>query len=595
MRAKDWFIIVFCLVIGTALLTLAETRTDSIHTAREEMGLVANASLENAPPSLAFATVAMGAFRGVIVDILWMRADTLKNEGKFFDAKQLAEWITTLQPRFAAVWDFHAWNMAYNISVAIPNTQPEERWRWVRNGYELLRDRAIQLNPNSILLYRSLAWIFQHKIAGISDDCHKYYKRELALAFRPLIDENTNEYFDKLAGAPETLAEIMADEEIAAFVEALQEADPVFLEKNKLVSNYLSLQQTPGRFPAQALEVIQTFRGSAAMDRFDVFTKAYQIRNVWKFDIDYMIELNKEFGPVKFEDPNNHMPLNWQHPATHSLYWGAMGLDIAGREGEYRVDEKNTDRIVFHALQLMFRSGKTVLYEKPGEEPQIFLLPDLQMFHSCDRAWRDVIKKYESLERSNPKAVRGGHKNFLENAVLTFYQAGHRKKAGQLYRRLQRDHMIDPAGFERAEYKVPFMTFLRERMKSEMEGVGPQDATEFIIGFLREGLYRFAMHEDDDAAGFENYAQEIYDVYMKDRATDPVERQRMGLASMKFMRYQAFMLFLDDPMYPESIRIGLVNRLKLEQPETFKQFEQQHQEVLDRLRRMQEESDFETP
>ena len=102
----------------------------------------------------------MGAFRGLIVDILWMRADTLKQEGKFFDAKQLAEWITTLQPRFAQVWDFHAWNMAYNISVAIPNTQPEERWRWVKNGYELLRDRAIELNPKSILLYRSLSWIF---------------------------------------------------------------------------------------------------------------------------------------------------------------------------------------------------------------------------------------------------------------------------------------------------------------------------------------------------------------------------------------------------------------------------------------------------
>src|SRR5210317_127588 len=143
MKLKDWLTIIFCVVLGGVLLTAASMRTEQIHQAREEMGLVANTSLENAPPSLAFATVAMGAFRGLIVDILWMRADNLKQEGKFFDAKQLAEWITMLQPRFAAVWDFHAWNMAYNISVAIPNTQPEERWRWVQNGYELLRDKAI--------------------------------------------------------------------------------------------------------------------------------------------------------------------------------------------------------------------------------------------------------------------------------------------------------------------------------------------------------------------------------------------------------------------------------------------------------------------
>ena len=192
MRSKDWLVIVICVLLGATLLTLAQGRIKSIHQAREEMGLVANTSLENAPPSLAFATVAMGAFRGIVVDILWMRADNLKDEGKFFDAKQLAEWITALQPRFAAVWDFHAWNMAYNISVAIPNTQPQERWRWVRNGYELLRDKAIPLNPNSIILYRSLAWIFQHKISGISDDCHRYYKRELALSMRPLLGDNTD-------------------------------------------------------------------------------------------------------------------------------------------------------------------------------------------------------------------------------------------------------------------------------------------------------------------------------------------------------------------------------------------------------------------
>ncbi|MHC4468425.1 MAG: hypothetical protein ACYSQY_08575, partial [Planctomycetota bacterium] len=89
MKSKDWLIIVFCLILSGVLLTAASTRMASIHQAREDMGLVANASLENAPPSLAFATVAMGAFRGVIVDILWMRADTLKQEGKFFDAKQL--------------------------------------------------------------------------------------------------------------------------------------------------------------------------------------------------------------------------------------------------------------------------------------------------------------------------------------------------------------------------------------------------------------------------------------------------------------------------------------------------------------------------
>jgi hypothetical protein len=56
-------------------------RLDFINSKRQEMKLISNEPLENAPPSLAFATVALGAFRGLLVDILWLRADRLKMEG----------------------------------------------------------------------------------------------------------------------------------------------------------------------------------------------------------------------------------------------------------------------------------------------------------------------------------------------------------------------------------------------------------------------------------------------------------------------------------------------------------------------------------
>jgi hypothetical protein len=123
MRSRDTLIIISCIVIAASALIVSGSSLDYINSQREQMNLVSNKSLENAPPALAFATVAMGAFRGLVVDILWMRAEQKKDEGQFFDAKQIAEWITALQPRFAAVWDFHSWNMAYNISVAIPAEQ----------------------------------------------------------------------------------------------------------------------------------------------------------------------------------------------------------------------------------------------------------------------------------------------------------------------------------------------------------------------------------------------------------------------------------------------------------------------------------------
>ena len=591
MKSKDWLIIVFCLILSGVLLTAASTRMESIHQAREDMGLVANTSLENAPPSLAFATVAMGAFRGLIVDILWMRADTLKEEGKFFDAKQLAEWITTLQPRFAAVWDFHAWNMAYNISVAIPNTQPEERWRWVQNGYELLRDRGIEMNPRSIILYRSLAWIFQHKIGGVSDDAHRYYKREIALSIQSALGEDpSNAYFETLSQQSDSLDEMFSKDSVALpFLEELQKSDELFLDGEKLVEHYLSLRQTPDRFKKESFEVVNYYRGTPALEAFDLFAKAWRLRHTWKFDIDFMKELNQTYGPVSFDDPNDRLPLNWQHPATHAMYWGAIGLKKAGRPEQYRVDEKNTDRIVFHGLQMLYRSGKVVLYDVPGQKPTIYSIPDLRMFESCDEFWKKIIAKYELFEGGNPKAVKGGHKNFLENAVMLFYQAGHERYAQRIYRRLQKEHLYDPSGFKRTEYTVPMTAFLRGRLKDELQGVGIQDAMEFIVAVLKKSYFHYAIHEDDDASGQENMAQEIYDIYQKKMGIE--EAERMGMPPMDWFRYQAFAAFLNDPMYPEQMRTGLLGRIQVERPDLFEKLRKQEIQFIEQMEKQRQEQE----
>ena len=588
MRTKDRLIIVFCLLLGGALLVLASTRIAPIQHARKEMGLVANEPLENAPPSLAFTTVAMGAFRGLVVDILWMRADNLKQEGKFFDAKQLADWITLLQPRFAAVWDFQAWNMAYNISVAIPSSQPEERWRWVRNGYELLRDKGIKENPNSILLYRSLAWIFQHKIGGDSDDCHRYYKKQLALSMRPLLGDNSTAYFDKLAKTPETLDAIMADEQVAQFVKTLQTADPAFLDMDKFIANYITLRRTPARFSKAAFQVIEDFRGTAALDQFDLFTKAWQLRNDWKFDIDFMIKLNKQYGPVEVSDPNDHLPLNWEHPATHAIYWAAMGLAKAGRPGQYRIDEKNTDRIIFHSLQMLFRKGKIVIYQSPDKtQSEIYLFPDPRMFKSCDDTWMQKIVKYENLEKGNPKAVRGGHKNLLEDAVLYFYQAGQQEMAMQLYQRLKTEYKKDESGYDRQEYKVPFLTFVKNRWREEFQGLGIKDAMQMTFTLLHESYFKYALHEDDAAAVCENFAKEVYEKYQREMGAE--EQARIGLPSLDRIHYQAFVQFLNNDLVPKEMRLSLVNRLQIERPDLFEKLKNENIKFIQEMEKLQEQ------
>lgn len=140
--------------------------------------LLPTASLENAPPLMAFTTVALGGFRGLIADLLWFRTIRLQQEGRIFEIAQLADWITKLEPHFTTVWAFQAWNMAYNISVLFPDA--ENRWRWVNNGIRLLRDEGLRYNPNNPNLYKELGWLYQHKIGYIMDSAHPFYKRKLA-------------------------------------------------------------------------------------------------------------------------------------------------------------------------------------------------------------------------------------------------------------------------------------------------------------------------------------------------------------------------------------------------------------------------------
>ena len=74
MRLRDMTILFVSIVLAVGLLIAAGMQLDPINRQRQDMGLIIDTP-ENIPPSLAFATIATGAFRGLVVDVLWLRAD----------------------------------------------------------------------------------------------------------------------------------------------------------------------------------------------------------------------------------------------------------------------------------------------------------------------------------------------------------------------------------------------------------------------------------------------------------------------------------------------------------------------------------------
>lgn len=180
---KPRIVILFLIVI---LFFVVHVSLEKLNEERSEFQLLSS-PLEGAPPELVIATTALGGFRGIIVDYLWIRAMELKLSGEFFELVQIYDWIGKMEPRMEMVWAHNAWNMAYNISAELASG--EERWIWIKRGIELLRDEGLKYNPRSSMLYRELAWIYLHKIGQLTDKFHWHYKMKLGEEMEEVLGE----------------------------------------------------------------------------------------------------------------------------------------------------------------------------------------------------------------------------------------------------------------------------------------------------------------------------------------------------------------------------------------------------------------------
>ncbi|MHC4743471.1 MAG: hypothetical protein ACYS8Z_16280 [Planctomycetota bacterium] len=527
---------------------------------------------------------------------------TLKEEGQFFDARQLAEWITTLQPRFGDVWVFQAWNMAYNISVTMPETQPHLRWQWVRNGYELLRDKGINANPKDIQLYHELARIFQHKIGGVSDNVHKYYKLQMALELGPLLDAADDQYFENLVEAGRWLwadkkkpdfneiwKRIAAEPNFAPLVEVLRDADETFAYDQGFIANYLTLRRDARGFAPAAAEVIDDFRENPVLEEFDILAKAYHLRKAWKLEPLLMRRLNKTYGPVDWNDPNKHLPLDWRHADTHAIFWAEKGLETAklAAEGEeVSGPETNTDRIVVHSLQNLFRNGRLFIHaarvEVPSEDvskppqirivPEVYLRPDLRMFEPYNDAIVRIIEKYRKAQDVDAVSSLGnGHRNMLINALLSFYQSGHKKYARKILEMLREFYPLP-------EFDVPLVEYARTRMLKELQDIGIHDAKEQIVAMLRSSYYLYAIRDDNAAFGMEELAKQLHAHY---RAVHDDPIQRIDLPELRLLKYFAIEDFFADQQFSNYLKNSLLARIEIERPDFLKQLEQMRRQRIE--------------
>ena len=500
MNRNRWIQIMFSFCAVACLLGAAnlvprvnEERTiEQLH-AGTEIG-------ESMPPHMAVATAALGPFRGLLVDFFWYRADRLKTEGKYYEANTLSRWITTLQPRFPAVWRFQAWNMAYNISVATHTK--EERWDWVNKGIRLLRDEGIIYNPRNVYMYLELAWTFWHKIADSADDAHWYYKGQLAHEWQQVMgtpnigatSDQVIDAFKPIANAPETVAQLV--QQTPEVGPLLVELAAIGMEPNGQLLLYLGdiamfnymaqpifndwpiLVGRNGLHPqlADILEDkdrVEEIEALLAFLRHKILVERYHMKPK------RMLLTMEMYGP-----------LDWRHPCAHALYFALEGVTVSD-EVRYRDFQEltqlgNTHRLNVMSIQRLMDAG---LFTYDPMTGYLGEQPDPRFMPYYDKAmWRAI----ESLEKRGAtmdsviKSYKDGHENFLLKCVCYLYLWGEEEQAQAMFDRSADLYSHRNHNIRSGTYLHGLEEFVLKWVKQNVDTM--ENTRQFIDGSVRRGI-----------------------------------------------------------------------------------------------------------
>ncbi len=506
------------LVLAVALLIGTGQAIPPLRRMRQRYDL-ANEPVTGISPRLALATQVLGWARGIIIDVIWIRMETLKRQGRYFELVQLADWACDLAPRIPEVWDFNSWNLAYNVSCQI-NWLPD-RWAWVRSGMELLRDEGIPLNPNSPMLFERLAFMIFHKIGEQEDFAHFYYKQRFALMIHGILGGGGGkETLQGFVDAPKTREELLADAEVSKLVEACRSAGFSILD------SFLMWRNHPERIDADVTDLLGRERVQEPLSKIETYVRARKLREDFRLDPDRMLDLMDSYGPF-----------DWRSPYPHAIYWATLGLErlvrlddrlyaavdelglpvphtrqyvdwvFGDKERIYEYERAQLERLVYHSLQKLVAHGR-VLFDPRGRmlvgewgSDYRFADAALKMFQHARQEWGPRYLR----------SVTDAYKFFLAQGIVEFHLMGDNEKSHRYFELIKKDFPTHVADRTYGEY-------LEWRIEDYTSNMSFSQVRRLVRGFYYRAYLYLAMGQEDKAAALEMEAKLIAENF------DPTER-----------------------------------------------------------------------
>jgi len=486
----------FALVLVTIALLIGSSAVSRRLDARVKAGnLRFTGEIKNAPVLVTFTTVALGSFRGLVADLLWLRAGALQEKRNYFEMVQLARWITDLQPTFSGATAYLAWNMAYNISVTCSNHA--ERWRWVNEGIRLIRDQALEYNPEDPVLYKDLAWIFQHKLGNVLDDANLLYKNRLAIQMTD-ITGSAEPAWKELAAAPGNEKAFMKKYPADGKVwEKIREAG--FEDFKALYDDFRS------RKPAALSPKLQGRLGAPLLKELTDFFRAELLRRTLKLDPKMIVEINEKYGQ-----------LDWRVPESQAIYWAEMGLKRTPGHKDV-----NLGRLITQSLYESFRGGR-ILMVNDKDYSNIVVAPNIALVDAVYKTYGEVHKVYD--KGSEWSTFRSARINFIKEAIGILYNFGKFSKAKEYYELLMKE--------EPHRKREDLEQFVLSQWAEDVRDAGVKKASEVISGLIFKSIFYTVYNDHDAALANERLARYIYAKYSADIGS----MERMKLPSYARMK-----------------------------------------------------------
>jgi len=519
MHTKVKRFLLMCLTL--ALLSGAGLMLGPLLRMREKYDLTSQ-PVKGLSPQLALATQMLGWGRGIIIDVIWIRLESLLQKNKYFELVQLADWACKLAPRIWQVWDIQSWNLAYNVSCWIDYFP--DRWAWVWRAIKLLRDEGIPLNPNAFNLYSRLGWIYFHKLGEQDDNAHMFYKAKFAQIMQGVLGgPGDKKLLKELAETPRTREGLLEDEQVRNLV------DLCARHGLELIKDYRRVAADTSSLPDAVKAAFNQPEARAPLHRVALFVRARELRDRYKLEPERMLRLTEKYGPF-----------DWRSPYPHAIYWATVGLEKldevrrrkyataeefglpkpvnkkAGREPGldkdeelYAFEEVVLNRLIYHSLQGLVAHGR-LLFDSRG---RLLMDPgnDYRFADALLEQYRQMLARYDEGERFRT-GVMEGYQHFLENGVIEFYFLGDTKKSREYFELLRKEFPNGTTTYELKDGSRKAFTYdeyINWRMRDYASMLTFSRARTLVRGYLTRAYYYLACDYDDKANALVKEAQTI--------------------------------------------------------------------------------------